>query len=86
MLSEYDVQRLSAAIVEKLVADDRFLRRMAKIAPKQERLLTSTQAARLLGVSRSTICRIADKIGGIRKKDGHWLFREEGLADRYHNL
>ena len=90
MLSEYDIQRLSTAIVEKLVSDDRFLRRMAKVAPKQERLLTSTQAASLLGISRFTICRLADKLGGFRKDGengkGRWVFREEGLIDRYRNI
>ena len=90
MLSEYDIQRLSSAIVEKLTSDDRFLRRMAKMMPKQERLLNSSQAAALLGISRYTVCRIADKLGGIRKEGkrnkGHWVFREEGLIDRYRSI
>lgn len=90
MLSEYDIQRISSAIVEKLVADDRFMKRMVKMMPKQERLLTSTQAAAILGISRKTVCCIADKLGGIRKEGksnkGHWVFPEEGLADRYRSL
>ncbi len=88
MLSEYDIQRITSAIVEKLVNDDRFMKRMAKVMPKKERLLTSTQAAAVLGISRYTVCRIADKLGGVRKdgERGHWVFREDGLVDRYRSI
>jgi hypothetical protein len=88
MLSEYDVQRIANAIVTKLVADDKFAKRIVKMMPKEERLLTSSQAAAILGISRFTVCRLADKLGGVRKegKKSHWFFREDGLIDRYRRL
>lgn len=90
-LSEYDIHLIASEVVKKLVSDERFLKAMARVAPKQERLLTSSQAAELLGISRYTVCRMAEQLGGIRKESstpgkGHWVFPERGLADRYKSL
>lgn len=84
-LSEYDIQRLSSAIVNKLVNDDRFIDRMAKMLPKQERMLTSTQAADRLGLTRKTVCEIASSLGGVRSntKSAHWVFPESTLVENY---
>jgi hypothetical protein len=86
MLTEYDIQRVSSAIVEKLVDDDRFIKRMAKLMQRQKRnLISSSQAARILGVTKKTVCQIAEQIGGFRGcgESAHWMFEEEGLIDRY---
>ena len=86
MLTEYDIQRTAKAVVDLLLDDDRFLRRVTKIGKKRSRLLNSAQAADALGISKVTLRRIAQYIGGIRKgtdKYQHWCFEEEGLKERY---
>ena len=85
MLTDYEIQRISSAIVKSLINDDRFIRRMAKMMPKQKKMVSSGAAAKILGVSRKTICTIAEQLGGIKEegKSSHWIFEEEGLADRY---
>ena len=85
MLTDYDIQRISAAIVNNLVNDDRFMKRVAKLMPKRTKMLNSRQAAELLGITRKTVCEIAPLIGGM-KGDGrssHWMFPEEGLVEKY---
>ena len=89
MLTEYDVQRISAAIVDRLVNDEKFMRRMAKMMPKKSRMLSSSQASEILGVSRYTVVAKAVQLGGIRKgnhKRSHWTFPEEGLIEKYLSL
>lgn len=85
MLTDYDIQRLSKAIVSNLVNDERFMIRMVKIMPKQKKMVSSGAAAKILGVSRKTVCTIAEQLGGIKEegKSSHWIFEEEGLVDRY---
>lgn len=86
MLTDYEIQRISAAIVENLVDNDKFIKRIAKAMQKESKnLIGSTQAAKLLGVTRKTVCEIAPYIGGIRGKgeSAHWMFHEDGLVDRY---
>lgn len=86
MMTDYDIQRLSAAIVDRLTRDERFVKRVVKAMPKEEKLLTSRQAAQILGVSRYTVVKNAERLGGIRMGDhdrAHWVFPEEGLIDRY---
>jgi DNA-directed RNA polymerase specialized sigma subunit len=90
-LSEYDIHRIASEVVRKLVEDQRFIKAMQKMLPKQERLVNSSQAARMLGISRYTVCRIAEQLGGIRKDSGtpgkgHWMFPEQGLAERFKQL
>lgn len=84
-LSEYDIQRIASEIVVRLTADERFARTMAKMLPKADRLLTSTQAANLCGTSRKYVCQNADKLGGFRGSgtSAHWMFRENGLVERF---
>lgn len=90
MLTDYDIQRISTAVAEKLLADDRLLKRVVKYLPKKERLLTSSQAATILGVSRYTVCRMAEQLGGVRRpgKDGRgrWMFSETTLVTNYQAL
>lgn len=85
MLTDYDIQRLSSAIVRSLVNDDRFIKRMAKMMPKKKKMVSSGKAASILGVSRKTVCCIAEYLGGIKGegRQDHWMFEEEGLVERY---
>ena len=87
MLTEYDIQRLSTAICDKLCNDDKFARRMAKLMQrdKSRRMVNSTRAASILGISRKSVCQIAESLGGIRGKgeSAHWLFPEATLTELY---
>lgn len=85
-LSNYDIYRISTAVVNRLVKDERFIKQMKRITPKEKRMLTSTQAAKQLGLSRGYVCDIARQLGGIRADNGRWLFPEEGLTERYIHL
>ena len=85
MLTDYDIQKIATAVVDRLTADERFMRRMAELMPKRQNLVSSRTAASMLGISRKTVCEIAEKIGGIKGKgpSAHWLFEEDGLVERY---
>lgn len=87
MLTDFDIQKLSAAIVDNLVSNEKFMKRMAKLMPKQQRMVNSTQAAKILGINRKSVCEIAEHLGGIRAngKSAHWMFVEDGLIERYRN-
>lgn len=86
MLSDYDIQRLSSAIVAKLTTDDKFISKIAKsVDNKNEKLVNASRAAEILGITRKTVCQIAEYLGGIKGdgKSSHWVFKEDGLVDRY---
>lgn len=85
MLTDYDIQRISSAIVNNLVNNDKFISKMAKLMPKQKSMVSSGKAAKILGVSRKTICEIAEHLGGIKEegKSAHWMFEEDRLVERY---
>ncbi len=87
MLSQYDISRIAAAVVERLVNDDKFVERITRTAKKADgRLLSSTQAAKLLGISRGYVCDIASQLGGIRRGSGQrarWIFPENGLIEKF---
>lgn len=85
MLTDYDIQRISAAIVDKLVSDEKFMKRMAKLMPKQQRMVNSTQAAHILGINRKSVCEIAEHLGGMKPdgKSSHWMFPEDELIEKY---
>ena len=86
MLSDYDIEKISAMIVRKLTTDDKFMSRMSKMLSKQKgNLINSTRAAEILGVNRKTVCEIAPFLGGVRGngQSAHWMFPEEGLVERY---
>ena len=85
MLTDYDIQRISAAIVDRLVSNEKFMKRMAKLMPRQQRMVNSTQAAKILGINRKSVCEIAEQLGGVRAngKSAHWMFVENELVDRY---
>ena len=86
MLSDYDIQRISSSILEKLTDDDKFISRVSKMMEKRsKRLVNSSRAAEILGVNRKTVCEIAPFLGGIRGngQSAHWMFPEEGLVERY---
>lgn len=87
MLTEYDIQRLSAAIVDRIANDDKVLKRIAKAMPRQGKLVSSSVAASILGVTRKTVCEIAPFIGGVRGdgKSAHWMFQQEDLIEKYKN-
>ena len=86
-MTEYDVQRISQAVVSLLLNDDRFIRRMERLTPKRKgAMLNSRQAASVLGISQYTLRKVAPYIGGIKKGEGQrdkWAFEEEGLKERY---
>ena len=86
-MTEYEIQRTARAVVDLLLSDDRFISRIVKASPrKSSRMLNSSKAAAILGISAYTIRHIAPYIGGIKKGDGQrdkWAFEEEGLKDRY---
>ena len=85
MLTDYDIQRISAAIVDNLANNDKFIRRIAKAIDGGRNLVSSSRAAEILGVSRKTISQIAPFIGGVKGKgkSSHWMFPQEGLIERY---
>ena len=85
MLTDFEVQKIATAIVDRLTADDKFARRMAELMPRRQGLISSRTAASLLGISRKSVCDIAEAIGGIRGKgpSAHWMFEEDGLVERY---
>ena len=86
-MTEYDIQRTAKAVVDLLLADDRFTRRMEKLTSRNRtRMVNSSKAADLLGISTDTLRDIAPYIGGIKKGSGQrskWAFEENGLRDRY---
>lgn len=85
-MTEYDVQRTARAVVDLLLTDDRFVRRLERIVPKRTRMLNSRQASERLGISPDTLRDVAPFIGGIKKGDdrrGRWAFEEDGLKERY---
>ena len=85
MLTEYDIQRLSTAIVDNLVNNDKFMQRIAKQMPRRQKMVSSSVAASILGITRKSVCEIAQNLGGIRGegRSAHWMFPEEGLIERY---
>ena len=86
MLSDYDIQRLSAAIVDNLTNNDKFISRISRqLEKKGRKLIGSSRAAEILGVTRKTVSEIAPFIGGFKGKgkSAHWMFPEEGLIERY---
>lgn len=54
-LTDYDIRRLSASIVEQLVNDERFIKSVTLNAPRKKQLVSIPVAAELLGVSKSWI-------------------------------
>ena len=88
MLTDYDIQRLSTAIVENLCDNDKFIKRVSKLMQKNSRnLVSSTKAAQILGISRKSVTQIAEHLNGVKGKgeSAHWLFPEEGLVEAYLN-
>lgn len=81
-MTDYDVRRIARAVCEELTTNDSFMSKLAKMLPK-ERLLTTKQAADLLGVSSFTVRRYATDLGGTLQDNGRWMFHEDGLIDRY---
>ena len=90
-MTEYEIQRTAKAVVNLLLDDDRFLRRMERIASRRGRMLNTSQAASLLGISQWTLRDIAPYLGGVKKggddanngQRAKWAFSEDGLKERY---
>ena len=82
MLTDFEIQKIAAAVVDRLTADDKFARRMAELMPRRQGLISSRTAASLLGISRKSVCDIAEAIGG-KGPSAHWMFEEDGLVERY---
>ena len=85
MLTEYDIQKIASSVVRLLCEDEKFMRRMAKLMPKQQRMVNSTQAAKILGINRKSVCEIAEQLGGVRAngKSAHWMFVENELVEKF---
>ena len=81
MLTDYDMRRI------EMLLEEVFDRHSGKPVPSRPpRLLTSSQAAERLGLSRGYVCDMAEKLGGKRKGDskkGHWVFQEDILIEKY---
>lgn len=85
-MTDYEIRKLSAAIIDGLVNEDRFIRRILKYMPKQDKLMNASQAAELLGVSRSTVIRNAERLGGQKNSaNGRWMFHQSNLIEKYTN-
>jgi hypothetical protein len=82
-MTDYDIIRIADAICDKLCNDERFMTHLAKVMPKRERLVSATQAAKILGCSVYTVRRNAAKLGGVTDSSGRWKFPERGLTDKY---
>lgn len=67
MLTEYDVTRIARAIVEQLVDDERFIKKVTSSAPQRRQLVSLPAAAELLGVSKSWMYH---HVGDFRKTKG----------------
>lgn len=85
MLTVIDIENIATAVVDRLMADDRFTKLTAGLKPARRTLVSSRKAASMLGISRKSVCEIAEQIGGIRGKgkSAHWMFVEDGLVERY---
>ena len=92
MMTDYDISRIAASIVDRLVNDDKFITRVAKVVKSKKggRMLNSKQAADLLGITRGYVCDIAPQLGGVRRGDdkqrAKWYFPEDGLIERFRSL
>jgi len=85
-MTEYEIHRTAEAVVDLLLSDDRFFKRMEKLAPRKSRLLKTAQAAERLGLSKDTLRSIAPYIGGISSGEGpgtRWSFEEDTLKENY---
>lgn len=86
-MTEYEIQRTAKAVVDMLLNDDRFIKRMERLSPRRgSRMLNSSKAAEVLGISKDTLRNIAPYIGGIKKGNDQrskWTFEEDGLKERY---
>lgn len=85
MLTDFDIQKIAVSVVRLLSEDEKFMKRMAKLMPRQQRMVNSTQAAKILGINRKSVCEIAEHLGGIRAngKSAHWIFPEDELIENY---
>ena len=86
MLTDFDIARLSSAIVAKLATDDRFINKIIKSVERKDRkLVNARRAAEILGINRKTVCEIGSYLGGVKgkEKSAHWMFEEDGLVERY---
>lgn len=81
-MTDYEVRKLAKAICEELVTNDNFMAKVARMA-RRDKLLTTQQAAEVLGIPQFTVRRKAAALGGILMPNGRWMFHEEGLIDRY---
>jgi len=78
-MTDYDVQRLAKAIADRLIEDERFLKNLTRMAPKIDRTLNAKQAADMLGVSKYTVIRMAQMLGGEKRENGRWYFSHNRL-------
>ena len=85
-MTDYDIQRISRAVVDLLLSDERVLARIGRHARPSDKLLSTRQAAAHLGVSVFTVRRFAAELGGIRSARGQWSFPESTLTENYLNL
>lgn len=81
-MTDYEVRKLAKALAEELVTNDKFMAKVARMA-QRDKLLTTQQAAEVLGIPQFTVRRKAAELGGILMPNGRWMFHEEGLIDRY---
>lgn len=85
-MTDYDIRRIAAAVVELLSSDERFAKSMAKNLPRKKNFVTATQAAEKLGVCRRSVTNNAKALGGIKLSNGTWRFDENTLFDHFSKL
>ena len=86
MMTDYDIRRIAAAVVELLSSDERFVQSIAKNLPKKKNFVTASQAAEKLGVCRRSITNNAKALGGVKLSNGTWRFDENTLFDLYSKI
>ena len=85
-MTEYEICKIADRICEKLTQDERFMKHLAKCMPKRDRLISASQAAKLLGVSIYTVRRRAADLGGFINSNGRWTFYESKLMERFQGI
>ena len=87
-LSEYDIKRISSSIVETLVTDERFMRRVSAMTPQLRQLVSLSAAAELLGVSCSWMAHHIDGFRTIKgtAKNAPYKFDTQTLYEDYEKI
>lgn len=81
MMNEYEIRRLARALAEEIVGNENLLSNLAKHMPQADKLLSTQQVASMIGTSRYTVIRMAERLGGIKNENGRWFFRQSRIEN-----